>query len=136
VRVAREVGLGSRSADLVPIIDVESEAGHPRLTGTERGLLWDALRCLQIDFSATPMVYLSESGFAELGKPAWLRRLPLWWADYTGDARYPGGADVRMRQHRVAPWAGPISPPGFAPGPGAIDQSQIFKPLPTFGGHS
>lgn len=134
VRVAREVGLGSRGADLVPIIDVESEAGHPRLTPSDHVDLSFAIADIGRDFGVRPMVYISESGFAELGAPKRLLHYPLWWADYTGEAHYPEGADVRMRQHRVAPWEGPVSPPGLEPGPGAIDQSQIFAPMPTFGG--
>lgn len=124
-----------RVGDIAPAIDIEDDGG-PVLPS------WSDSACVLAQGMTANFgdctIYITQRGFGELGKPAWVLERGLWVAHYTGAPApaTPGNADWDMWQHRVGPWAfqgpgGAYAPDGsparrgVAPGP--LDQSRAKR---------
>lgn len=104
---SRLEAVGFSKSDLPPVFDFEKASGNFSSI--------DAINCqaflkqLHVSTGRLPMIYMSESTFAALGNPSWMKNYPWWIARYRSLSQGPGIDGWTIWQY-----SGSASIPGLA----------------------
>lgn len=122
--------------DILPALDIEDD-GPNKISPAWAPLVKQAVDELVGEFGGV-LIYCTQAGWAQMGKPAWMLEHDLWVAHYlTSDPAKshpatPGGKAPAIWQYRVGPFSpGSAHVLGQDRLPNALDHDLADAPLPV-----